>query len=462
MRAIRLAGTPADDIFPVVMSSTILSISPIAQFSFSGRLPGDPAIAQTALLRTALAAGQSSLTNLPEHDRGTELLAAALETLGCALHRSPRAIVLIPPEDGLHAPAEDLDLGDAAYPLRLMIGLLAAQPFRSRLRAAHPLNKRNIERVLEPLRSIGAELTSSDRGTPPVFVFPATIATGQSTALPIPNAWVKGALLATARSAGVALTVSEPTPSRDYPERILEAEIVSGDIYTVHVPTAPITPLNWALPSDSILADHVTGIGIVGSGSPVAIEGRLATPLDLQLLDLLQSLGARIDLAPETATLPSMPTARLSASSAPLKGCLDLDLRTLAGFDAEIPLLAVLVGCGGGELVVRGAMNMRQQICDRISALVDNLLLFGIDTEEFDDGFRVTATGRVHGGAELSAYDDPVIAAAMMVLCSLADAPSLLFDVPAEPRALALASILGDTVRMLTEEEIEHGTGERG
>lgn len=435
------------------MSSSVLSISPVEKFSWAGRLPGDPAVAQTAIARALASPGPSLLRNLPEGDADTEIMLRAAADLGCHVERDGTTLRLTPPAGGLREPSAPIDLGNAGYPLRLLIGLLAAQPFRSRLIPGHPLNKRNIERVLEPLRTIGAELTSSDRGTPPVNIFPGHIVGGRVD-LPIPNAWVKASLLAAAAAAGVELTVTEPLPSRDYAERILGADREPADRYLTRTHPRTPAPLDWTLPSDSVLADHLTAIALLGHGSAVTIEDRVLTPIDTRLLGMLESTADALELHAGSAETP-LPTGRLQTAWTLLNEQIELDARTMPGIEAELPLLAVLVGCGGGSLKVVGAMNMRQQLCDRISAIVDNLAFFGIDTEEYDDGFRVTSTGKVTGGAELSGYDDPVIAAAMIVLSAAADAPSLLFDVPEDSRIASLVALLGAHVRPLAPEELE-------
>jgi 3-phosphoshikimate 1-carboxyvinyltransferase len=459
-KGFRKTGIPSlFHIFSVDMSSMILSISPVPHFTYSGRLPGNPAVAQTAITRAALSNGRSTIGNLPDGEPGIALLLDALSRLGCRIEHAGATVTIEPPSNGLREPDGEIGLADAAYPLRLLIGLLAAQPFRSRLTAGHPLNKRNIERVLQPLREIGAELTSSDRGTPPVFVFPATLRTGSIVDLPIPNAWVKAALVTAARAARIELTITEPVPSRDYSERLFEADIADGTPYSVRIPSSTLSPIDWTLPSDSVLADHLTGLAMLRPGSPLAIEGRLTTPLDRRLLRHLRSLGATYELCAEDESLAAMPAGRLTLRPGALSGTLAIDAREQPGIESELPLLAVLIGCGGGSLEVHGAMNMRQQLCDRISAVVDNLAFFGIDTEEYDDGFRVTSTGSVHGDVDLSAYDDPVIAAAMILLCALADRPSLLFDVPDDPRIRELISLMGEAVTPRAPEEIESRLG---
>jgi 3-phosphoshikimate 1-carboxyvinyltransferase len=424
----------------------ILSISPVDSISFDGALPADPFVSQTALARALVAEGRSTLRGLAG-DRDTLVMIAAMRKLGCRVESEGELTTIIPPPEGLTMPAEAIGLGTAAYPFRLLTGILAAAGVKGRLEADVPLSRRNIERLLDPLRALGAEITSSDRGTPPVYIFPGDFIDGRTIELPIANAYLKSALVAAARTAGVSLAVIEPRPSRDHAERIFQGAISSGPPYRVDLPSGRPEAIDWRLPSDTLLADHLTTLAILRDRSSVAIERRLATALETRVLDLLVSAGALVECVDEPQALE--PTGSLRPHGSTLAGELLLEGESLAGLEHEVPLLAVALGAGGGRIEVRGAMNLRQQICDRIAALVDNLGAVGIETEEFDDGFRAHGSGVVRGGCDISAYDDPVIALAMILLLALADAPSTLHDVPDDYRCRAMIALLGEHVALL-------------
>lgn len=421
----------------------ILYITPPSSISFSGALPADPFVSQTALARALVANGRSTLRFLAD-DPDTLVMIEAMRELGCTVQRTGDETIIVPPER-VTMPEKPIALGNAAYAFRLLTGSLAGAGVKGRLEAEIPLARRNIERLLGPLRSLGAEVTSSDRGTPPVYIFPGDLQGERRLDLPIANAYLKSALIAAARSASVSLSITEPRASRDHAERIFGGKITEGDIYTVEIPAGRVGPIEWALPSDTLLADHLTTLAILRNSSSVRIERRLRTGVERRLLDTLIPAGATFE-AGGSDWLPEQPTGDLLPAHSRLIDAHFLNAASTGGMEMEIPLLATAIAAGGGRIEVRGAMNLRQQICDRIAAMVDNLGAVGIDTEEFDDGFRATGNGRVQGGCEISAYDDPVIALAMILLLTLADAPSTLHDVPDDYRCRALVSVLGASV----------------
>ena len=427
----------------------LLSISPVDSLTFAGALPADPFVSQTALARALVAEGRSTLRRLAD-DPDTLVMIAAMRRLGALVESDGELTTIIPPER-LRMPEEAIGLGTAAYPFRLLTGILAASGVKGRLEADVPLSRRNIERVLGPLRTLGAEITSSDRGTPPVYIFPGDFHEGMTIELPIANAYLKSALVAAARAAGVSLSVIEPRPSRDHAERIFGGVISSGLPYRIDLPSGRPGAIDWTLPSDTLLADHLTTLAILRDNSSLKIERRLATRGEMRVIEMLASAGAVIEHCSEPVALVSEPTESLRPHGSALSGELLLEGDALAGLETEIPLLAVALAAGGGRIRVRGAMNLRQQICDRIAALVDNLGAVGIETEEFDDGFHAHGSGAVHGGCDISAYDDPVIALAMILLLALADAPSTLHDVPDDYRCRAMIEILGRQVALLEE-----------
>jgi 5-enolpyruvylshikimate-3-phosphate synthase len=436
----------------------ILSIAPVTSLSFSGILPADPFVSQTALARALVSRGPSTLHGLAD-DRDTLTMIAAMEMLGVKVEslgvgsresKDGKAMVITPPASGLTMPEEAILLGNAAYPFRLLTGILAGAGVRGRLEAEVPLARRNIERLLGPLRSMGAEITSSDRGTPPVYIFPGNLLSGEID-LPIANAYLKAGLIAAARSASVALRVTEPRPSRDHAERLFGGTISYDESYAIEIPAGALPGFEWQLPSDTLLADHLATLAILRDGSSLRIARRLNTPVERRLLDLLVAAGASVEHVAEPVDIMNEPMGDLVVHRSTLQGNLLLEGKTLAGLEGEIPLLAVAIAAGGGSLEVHGALDLRQQICDRIAAIVDNLGAAGIETEEFDDGFRVAGTGIVHGGCDISAYDDPTIALAMILLLSLADAPSTLHDVPDDYRCRSLVALLGDYVTVVED-----------
>jgi|GEM_PF-3883529 len=426
----------------------ILHIDPLRTFSTKALLPADPFVAQAALLRAALAHGTSHIGGLPD-DPDIAVMLDALRALGCEVERSGDSATMTPPAEGLRRPAHDLYLDNASYALRLLAGLCAAQPWPATLMAQPPLLKRNVERALEPMRLLGANIRAIDRGTPPVYSTPGTILSGGRIDLPIPNAYVKGGLLALAAAARTPFTMTEPSPSRDAAERLLGCTIEQGERYTVHSTTAPLRPLHLALPADTALADSVAALSILRPGSNSTVHRRLGTPLECRALELIARVGGTIRERDDPWNGVDLPTQTLdigSSHAAQVRFTPD----ELLGLQSELPLLAVVAAASGGTLEARGMIDLRQQRCDRIAALVDALAAYGAETEELDDGLIVRGQESLHGDVELSAYADPGIAPALMLLAALADAPSTLHDVPDDFRTRTLAQLLGARVESST------------
>lgn len=417
----------------------ILHLDPLRTLHHTGDLPADPFVAQAALLRAALATGISHIGGIPD-DPDVRAMLDALRALGCDVAQVESSVTITPPADGLRQPGNDLHLGNAGYALRLLAGLCAAQPWRATLTARPPLLKRNVERALEPMRLLGANIRSVDRGTPPIYSAPGEIIDNGRIDLPIPNAYVKGGLLALASAAGVSLTLTEPSSSRDAAERLLNCQIEHGERYTIRTTGEPLAPINLLLPPDTGIADSVAALSILSPGSSATIRRRAATPLERRAFELLARLGGEIRESPDSG-FPDLPTSTLSVAAstvAPVSFTPD----DLFGMQSELPLLAVVAAACGGRLEARGMIDLRQQQCDRIAALVDALAAYGAETEELDDGLIVQGTGALRGDVELSAYDDPGIAPALLVLAALADAPSTVHDVPDDLRSRTLATLL--------------------
>ncbi len=389
------------------------------------RVPGDKSISQRALLLASLADGESRLRGvLPSADpRST---ACALRDLGVDIPDLPDdgSEIRIRGRGlrGLSAPRSTLDLGNSGTGTRLLLGVLAGQPFSCVIDGDESLRGRPMGRVTRPLGAMGARfewLAAADRLPLRVDGGPLS---GREFDLPVASAQVKSAILLAGLVAGVPVGLTEPGASRDHTERMLRGCGVSvlthvrgpGRRIELRDPPASLSPLDLDVPGDLSSAAFVILACALGvTRGPVTIEGVGLNPTRDGVLALFRRMGLGVDATLE-GEAGGEPVGRLRVTPGALEG-VAVDAADVTAAIDEVPAIAVAGVRARGWTRIRGARELRVKETDRIHALVVNLRALGVEVVEVDDGLDVLGTDAPLSG-RVDAFDDHRIAMAFGVL----------------------------------------------
>ncbi|MEJ2539569.1 MAG: 3-phosphoshikimate 1-carboxyvinyltransferase, partial [Gemmatimonadota bacterium] len=392
------------------------------------RVPGDKSISQRALILAAMAEGESRVRGLlPSADpRST---AAALRALGAGIPPLPGDGASIQIQGvGLHgmkAPTEPLDLGNSGTGARLLLGVLAGQPFRTVVTGDDSLRSRPMARVTDPLESMGAVFEFLDtRGRLPLAVGPCPGLQGIDLDLPVASAQVKSALLLAGVVAGVPVLLSEPGPSRDHTERMLNA---AGATVLRHVrdsgwrvelrdPPPRLAPLDLDVPGDPSSAAFLVLAALLGVGpGEVEVEGVGLNPTRTGFLELLRRMGGQVEAIPGVPQAGE-PAGSVRARASRLRGIEVGGDEVVRAID-ELPVVAVAAARAAGTTRITGAGELRVKETDRIRALARNLQAVGVACRELSDGLEIEGTdGPLRG--DVDAFNDHRIAMVFGVLAA--------------------------------------------
>jgi 3-phosphoshikimate 1-carboxyvinyltransferase len=400
------------------------------------RVPGDKSISHRALMLAGLAVGESRISGLLE---GEDVLAtaAAMRALGCVVERAQTGVWHVHGAGvgSLLQPEAALDLGNSGTSARLLMGVIASHPLRATLVGDASLSRRPMERVMAPLRAMGADFLASPGGRLPLTI------TGLAPAIPlrwrldIPSAQVKTAILLAGLNADGRTTVEEPVPTRDHGERMLAAfgagiavETVDGmRLISVEGP-ADLRPQTLEVPGDPSSAAFPAVAASIVPGSDILIRGVGLNPTRDGLYRILEAMGARIErLNPRT--VGGEPVADLRIEAAPLSG-LEVPPDIAPAMIDEYPALFVAAAFAEGRTVMRGIGELRVKESDRIAAMAAGLSAAGVMVEELADGLIVEGSGGapVTGGATVAAQLDHRIAMSLALLSLHARAPVVVDD----------------------------------
>ena len=328
---------------------------------------------------------------------------------------------------GLRAPTGPLDLGNSGTAMRLLCGLLAAQPFAVDLVGDASLSKRPMRRVAEPLRLMGGSVTTSADGTPPVRIRPVPALRGIDYRLPVASAQVKSALLFAALYAAGRTCVEEPAPTRDHTERMLEGFGYpcerSGNRICLDGGRA-LRATDIDIPADMSSAAFFIVAALLAAREPMRLRHVGMNPTRTGLLDILRRMGGRIH-EHDFRTICGEPVADLVVERSELRA-VEVPPETIPLAIDEIPVLCIAAACAGGRSVIRGAEELRHKESDRIRAMASGLGALGIAVDEFRDGLTITG-GRFHAGT-VKSFDDHRVAMSFCIAALNASGPIRVLD----------------------------------
>ncbi|MDQ3686389.1 MAG: 3-phosphoshikimate 1-carboxyvinyltransferase [Acidobacteriota bacterium] len=438
-------------------------------------LPGDKSITHRAAIISALAAGQTRISNFSTSQDCTSTL-ESLRQLGVSIERDGSTVIVdgvgqgsagLPPS--FRAAHEALDCGNSGSTIRMLAGVLAGQPFTSVLTGDDSLRSRPMKRIIAPLEMMGAHLTSED-GRAPLRIEGRHPLTSIRYEMPIASAQVKSCvLLAGLHAEGRTAVIERGIVTRDHTERMLNWFSVNVETTDVGVlpdtETAPsfthlpqklqdilaisvspdreaeqsftvsvdgggtLTARDIIVPGDISSSAFLVVAAALLPGSRLQIDGVGLNPTRAQLIPTLFSLGVSITtgLLREQCneSVGSIIVNGGEGIVPSVEGRNILRGSLIAGLIDELPVLAVLGTQVEGGLIIRDAKELRVKESDRITTTVENLRAMGAEVEEYDDGLAVGGPVRLRG-AHLRAHGDHRIAMAFTVAALAAEGESYL------------------------------------
>ncbi|BAN49647.1 bifunctional prephenate dehydrogenase/3-phosphoshikimate 1-carboxyvinyltransferase [Metapseudomonas resinovorans] len=401
---------------------------PGGKLAGSIRVPGDKSISHRSIMLGSLAEGTTEVEGFLE---GEDALATlqAFRDMGVVIEGPHHGRVTIHGVGlhGLKPPPGPLYLGNSGTSMRLLSGLLAAQPFDTTLTGDASLSKRPMNRVANPLREMGAVIETAAEGRPPLTIRGGQRLAGMSYEMPMASAQVKSCLLLAGLYAAGETSVSEPAPTRDHTERMLQGfgypVKVAGNTATVES-GHKLSASHIEVPADISSAAFFLVAASIAEGSELVLEHVGINPTRTGVIDILKLMGGDITLENQRE-VGGEPVADIRVRAAKLKGIeIPEDLVPLA-ID-EFPVLFVAAACAEGRTVLRGAEELRVKESDRIQVMADGLLALGVKAEPTPDGIIID--GGPIGGGEVWSHGDHRIAMSFSVASLRATAPIRIHD----------------------------------
>lgn len=377
------------------------------QVGGSIRVPGDKSLSHRALLFAALARGTSHiggmLTSLDARSSARVLrqLGAGISPLG------EGRLVTVTGRGRLRRPSGVLNCGNSGTTTRLMLGLLAAHPFRARLTGDASLRRRPMRRVSLPLAQMGARIFEQN----PAGTLPLSIQGGRLQPLrhemPVSSAQIKGCLLLAGVAGGVPVSVREPHGrSRDHTERLLRAfgyQVEEEEEWVHFQPTGRVEPFDMQVPGDPSSAAFPVAAAVLAERGELRVSGVCVNPTRIGFVKVLQRMGAAVQVDGVEMQYGE-PVGDLVTAASDLRATEVLP-REIPGLIDEIPMLAALATRARGTTVFREVGELRVKESDRLSLVADNIRAVGGQAEVRGDDLHVTGGSAVPAGRVVTEGD---------------------------------------------------------
>jgi len=394
-----------------------LRVKKVKDFSAELTAPGDKSISHRALLFAALSNGPCEITGfLASEDclatmNALTALGVEIEPLGSGgTHLRVQGC-----RGNFQDPGKPIDCGNSATTMRLLCGILASKPFEVTLTGDESLSKSPMNRVAIPLEQMGARIRGQgDRCHPPIKILGKEKLKAIHYDSPIASAQVKSAILLAGLAAEGKTSVSEPQPSRDHTERMLNYLLVKNlrDGKTVSI-WGGQTPesRDIEVPGDFSSAAFWIVAAAARKGARLMIHHVGLNPTRIGLLSVMTRMGAKITERIDNSGCEPMGSIEVVGNGLVATEIGGAEIPTLID---EIPALAVAAALAEGKTVIKDAQELRVKESDRISTVAENLRRMGVTVDEFADGMEITG-GATLKGAEIPSLGDHRIAMAFAI-----------------------------------------------
>ena len=405
---------------------SVKTITPASGLRGEINIPGDKSISHRSIMFGSIALGTTEITNFL---KGADCLSTidCFRKMGVQIDETDDKIIVH--GKGLHgltAPSSILNVGNSGTTTRLMSGILAGQTFSSEMSGDDSLNSRPMARIMKPLNSMGANITSiNGNNCAPLHVEPGTLK-GIHYDSPVASAQVKSAILLAGLYADGETSVTEPALSRNHTELMLNgfgASVTSvmnedGSATATIKPCKELYGQKIEVPGDISSAAYFIAAGLLTPDSEILVKNVGTNETRAGFIKVCQAMGADITLVNESVQ-GGEPRADVLVKTSKLNGTV-VEGDIIPTLIDEIPMIAVMAACAEGTTIIKDAAELKVKETNRIDTVVTNLKAMGADITPTDDGMIINGNGNLKG-AEIESYLDHRIAMAFAIAGLVAD-----------------------------------------
>ncbi|MGA8264214.1 MAG: 3-phosphoshikimate 1-carboxyvinyltransferase [Ignavibacteriaceae bacterium] len=382
------------------------------------KLPGDKSISHRAVMFSAMAKGESKIFNLSSSE---DVISTkeCFEVVGVEFDETEEVLIVRGKGAGNFAtPFKPLYAGNSGTTTRLISGFLIAQNFKSIVTGDFSLSQRPMKRVVDPLRTMGGDITCSKNDTLPIMVNPIDAIKAINYDLPIPSAQIKSSVLIAGLHSDGVTSVIEKVQSRNHTEKMLGLKVERTERGIISYSSKKNYPQarEYFVPSDISTAAFFVVLTLLSENSSLTLKNVSLNETRTGYLEVLKKMGAhiKIDNKQEKA---GEEFGDVFVESSKLNN-VEIPEKIIPNIIDEIPILSIAGLFAEGRFEINKASELRKKETDRIKAVCENLRLIGLNVEESEDGYSISGSPK-NIKAEFQSYGDHRIAMAFGILSML-------------------------------------------
>jgi len=381
--------------------------------------PGDKSVSQRIIIIGSLLNCDMQVNGfLNAHDPIST--ANALNAIGASISINGTEVILKKRQNLFNNSKHDLNLGNSGTGSRLLLGLISGLGLKSTIIGDKSLQKRPMSRVIDPLKMMGAKL-SSNEGKLPIKTLGSNILDGFEYEMPIASAQVKSCLLLAALASKKNIKVIEPKTTRDHTERIIE--FFGGKIFygsnkiprVIELKNSELQSKNsFDIPGDFSSAAFIIVATIISKDSEVLIKNVGLNESRKGLIEVLVLMGANLQIKNQRKVSNEI-VGDIYVKSSELNG-INVSDDIIPNIIDEIPILSIAACFAKGKTVIKNAVELRVKESDRLHAISEGLIKLKIKHKIFDDGISIIGTSeQIECSESIDSFDDHRIAMSFLV-----------------------------------------------
>lgn len=391
-------------------------------------IPGDKSISHRAVMFGALSKGTTEVTNFLQ---GADCLSTidCFRRLGVEIENTTNKILVH--GKGLHGlkkPDSILDVGNSGTTTRLISGILAGQNFETVLNGDDSIQSRPMKRIMEPLKLMGADITSIYGNNCAPLRITGSSLKGIHYTSQVASAQVKSCILLAGLYADGTTSVTEPTVSRNHTEVMLRgfgANISCQGKTASILPTPELFGQKIEVPGDISSAAYFIAAGLIVPGSEILVKNVGVNPTRDGLIHVCEAMGADITLLNKREN-GGEPVADILVRHSSLKST-TIQGAIIPTLIDELPMIAVMACFAKGTTIIKDAAELKVKESDRISVMADNLSRMGAHITATEDGMIIEGGYPLHG-AEIDSHLDHRIAMSFAVAALASEGETTIKD----------------------------------
>ncbi|MFP4697699.1 MAG: 3-phosphoshikimate 1-carboxyvinyltransferase [Eubacteriales bacterium] len=381
-------------------------IEPTNKINGELSVPGDKSISHRSIMFSALSKGNSKITNFLKGDDCLSTI-RCFKQLGIPITVNQDYIQIEGKGlKGLNKPNEILDVGNSGTTLRLLSGILSAQPFESIITGDDSIQKRPMLRIIEPLTKMGAKINSLNKNNCAPLKITGQPLKGIHYSLPVASAQVKSSIMLASLFAKGNTIIEEPSASRNHSEIMLEyygGNIHKEELKLTIEPFPNLTGKKVIIPGDISSAAYFITAALILPNSKVLIKNVGINSTRNGILKVYDKMNGNIKIL-NKRIINGEPVADILAETSTLKGT-TLEGNIIPNIIDEIPIISVAAAYAEGETIIKDASELKVKESNRIDAMVNNLSKMGAQIKGTEDGMIIKGKKALIGDKLFSHHD---------------------------------------------------------